>query len=113
MVDRYGPWVNADLAHSAVVQAAMAQLDQPLRRGHDDLCGSLRGHVPADPRGPSVAGVLDAAAAPEHERVAAVPLSPGVGRVRGVDLRNHFRGLLVFGNDSRFWNVSRPRGFQV
>jgi hypothetical protein len=34
------------------------------RRGHDDLRRGLRRHVPADSRGPSVAGLLAAAAIP-------------------------------------------------
>jgi hypothetical protein len=51
VVDRYRPRGHADLGDPAAVQADVAQLDQPLRRGDDDLRGGLRGHVPADPRG--------------------------------------------------------------
>ena len=46
---------------------------------------------------------------PDHERVAAVPLSAGVGCVRGVDLRDHLGGVLVRRNDSRLRHAARPR----
>ncbi len=36
----------------------VAQLDQPVRRGDDDLRRGLRRNVPADPRRASLAGVL-------------------------------------------------------
>ena len=39
VVDRYRPRGHADLGDSAAVQADVAQLDQPLRRGDDDLRG--------------------------------------------------------------------------
>ena len=58
LVDRHRPRRHTDLGHSAALQAELAQLDQPFRRGHDDLCRGLRRHVPADSRGPSVAWVL-------------------------------------------------------
>ena len=58
VVDRYRPRGHADLGDSAAVQADVAQLDQSVRRGDDDLRGSLRGHVPADPRGASVGKLL-------------------------------------------------------
>ena len=69
LVDRYRPRRHADLGHSAAVQADLAQLDQPLRRGDDDLRRGLRRHVPADPRGPSVAGILAASRYPNTMNV--------------------------------------------
>ncbi len=51
--------------------------------------------------GPSVAGLLDAAAALHHERVAAVPLAADVGRLRGLDLRHHLGGVLVHRHGAR------------
>ena len=73
VVDRYRPRRHADLGDSAAVQADVAQLDQPLRRGDDDLRRGLRRHVPADPRGPSVGELLAVPVSEHDERVAAVP----------------------------------------
>src|SRR5271165_2573919 len=88
VVDRHRPRWHADLGDFALVQAGLAQLDQPLCRSHDDLRRGLRRHVPADSRRPSVAWIL-AVSVPEHdERLAAVPLAAPVGRVRCIDLRN-------------------------
>ncbi len=84
LVDRYRPRRHADLGDSSALQADVAQLDQPLRRSDDDLRRGLRGHVPADPRWPSVAGLL-ALPVPEHdEHLAAVPFS----RWRGTSSRS-------------------------
>ena len=47
----------------------LAQLDQPLRRGDDDLRRRLRRHVPADPRRPSVAGVTGCSRIPNTMNV--------------------------------------------
>ena len=44
VVDRYRPRGHADLRDSAAVQADVAQLHQPLRRGDDHLRRGLRGH---------------------------------------------------------------------
>ncbi len=59
--------------------------------------------------GPSVAGVLDVAAALHHDGVAAVPLAAHVGRLRGLDLRHHFGGVLVHRHGSRPRHLPRPR----
>ena len=95
LVDRYRPRRHADLGHSAALQAGLAQLHQPFRRGHDDFCRHVRRLVPADSRRPSVAGLLALPAALHHDGVAAVPLAADVGRLRGFDLRDHFGCLLV------------------
>ena len=68
VVDRHRPRRHADLGDSAAVQAGLAQLDQPLCRGDDDLRRRLRRHVPADPRGPPVAGVLAVPVSQHHGR---------------------------------------------
>ena len=39
-----------------LLQAGLAHVDQPLRRSDDALRRRLRGHLPADPHRPSVAG---------------------------------------------------------
>jgi hypothetical protein len=44
----------------------------------------------------------------DDECVAAVPLAAGVGRVRGFDVRDHLRGVLVHRDDSRLRNIPRP-----
>ena len=95
VVDRYRPRGHADLGDSAAVQADVAQLDQPVCRGDDDLRGGLRRHVPADPRRASVAGVLAVPVSEHDERVAAVPQPAGVGRVRGFDVCDDLGGVLV------------------
>ena len=58
LVDRHRPRRHADLGDPAALQAAVAHVDQPLRRGDDDLRGGLRGDLPAVPHRPSVAGGL-------------------------------------------------------
>ena len=85
-----------------LVQAGLAQRHQPLRRGHDDLRRDLRRHVPADSRGPSVAGILAVSAALHHDGVAAVPVAAAVGRFRGFDLRDDFGGVLVHRHGAGF-----------
>ena len=79
LVDRYRPRRHADLRDSPALQAAVAQLHQPLCRGHDHLRRLLRGHLPAAAHRPSVAGVLAAAVSELDERLAAVPQPAGSG----------------------------------
>ncbi len=55
LLDRHRPRRHADLGHSVPVPAEVAHLDQPLRRGDDDLRRDLRRHLPAVPHRPSVA----------------------------------------------------------
>ncbi len=57
LVDRHRPRRHADLGDSAAVPAAVAHLDQPLRRGDDAVRRRLRGDVPAAAHRPAVAGV--------------------------------------------------------
>ena len=58
LVDRHRPRRHADLGDPAAVPAAVAHVDQPLRRGDDALRRRLRGDVPAAPHRPAVAGGL-------------------------------------------------------
>ena len=109
VVDRYRSCWNADLRHPAAVQADLAQLNQPLCGGHDDLRRGLRRHVPSDPRRPPLAGILAFPLSELHERVAAVPLAAIVGRLRGLDVRHDLGGLLVHRDDPRSWYPARPR----
>ena len=44
--------------------------------------------------------LLDVPLSQQHGRMAAVPQSAGVGRLRGFDLRHHFRRVLVCGTGS-------------
>ena len=96
LVDRHRPRRHADLGDPAAAAAAVAHVDQPLRRGDDDLRGGLRRHVPAPAHGPAVVRRLLAAALPEHDGpVAAVPEPADLGRVRGLDLRHGLAAVLV------------------
>ena len=113
VVDRYRPCRDADLGDSASVQAGLAQLDQPFRRGDDDFRGGLRRPVPADPRRTSVAGILAVPVSKHDELLAAVPLAAAVGRVRGFNVRDHLGGVLVHRNDSRPGDAARPVAVEV
>ena len=64
LVDRHRPRRHADLGDPAPAAAALAHLDQPLRRGDDALRRGLRRTLPAAPRRPAVARLLAAAATP-------------------------------------------------
>ena len=90
-----------------LLQADVADLDQPLRRGDDALRGGVRRHLPAVPHRPAVARVL-AAALPEHdERVAAVQEPARLGRVRRLHLRARLVPVLVRRPDSRSRDAAR------
>ena len=62
LVDRDRPRRHADLGDPAAAAAAVAHLDQPLRRGDDAVRGGLRGHLPDHPHGPALGRRLLAAA---------------------------------------------------
>ena len=75
-----------------LLQAGLADVDQPLRGGDDAVRRRLRGDVPADPHRPSVARRLLAVPVPEHDGdLAAVPQPADLGRLRGLDLRHASR----------------------
>jgi hypothetical protein len=63
LVDRDRPRRHADLGGAAALPPALAHLDQPLRRGDDDLRGRVRGPVPDPAPGPAL-GLLLAAPYP-------------------------------------------------
>ena len=58
-----------------LLRPGVADVDQPLRRGDDALCGLLRRHLPDLPHRPSLAGLLDAAVPELDGALAAVPLA--------------------------------------
>ncbi len=65
------------------------------------------GTFPLIPRRPTVAGLLAVPVPELHERMAPVPQPFGLGRVRGIDIRDHLHRLLVHRHDSRLWDVAR------
>ncbi len=92
-----------------LLQAEMADLHQPLRRGHDAVRRGLRRPVPALAHGPAVVLLL-AAALPQHDgAVAAVPQPARLGRVRRLHLRHGVAAVLVRRPDPRPRHAPRPR----
>src|SRR5208337_4705087 len=89
--------------------AVLAEFHQPLCRGDDAVCGSLRRHVPAAAHGASVAVLLDVPLSQYHELLAAIPQPAGMGRVCGFDLCDDFGPVLVRGIDPRPGDPARPR----
>ena len=69
VLDRHRPRRHADLGDSLSAAAALAHVGQPRGRGDDALRRDVRGPLSADPHGPAVAGLLDAALS-EHARFA-------------------------------------------
>ncbi len=68
LVDRHRPRRHADLRDPPALPAAVAHVDQPLRRGDDPVRGRLRADLPDPPHRPAlVRGVL-AAALPDRPR---------------------------------------------
>jgi hypothetical protein len=113
LVDRHRPRRHANLGDSAAVQAAVAHVDQPLRRSDDDFRGDVRGDLPGVPHRPSVARRLLAVPVPERDGpVAAVQEPADLGRVRGFDLRHRLDRVLVHRHDSRHGDAARSRGVE-
>src|SRR2546422_48455 len=87
---------------AAAVPAAVADVDQPVRRGDDAVRGGVRGDVPTSPYRPALAGGLLALPFPEHDgAVAAVPQPADLGRLRRLDLRHGLPAVLVRRVDPR------------
>ena len=78
-----------------LLRQIVAQLDQPLRRGHDAVRRRLRRNLPRHPRRPSVARLLALSLSQHHERLAAIPQPAHVGRLRRLHLRHDLRAVLV------------------
>jgi len=74
LVDRYWPRGTLISAILLLLQQGWRNSTTALPKPYDFRRG-LRGHVPADPRGPSLAWVLAVSAALHHDSVAAVPVS--------------------------------------
>ena len=58
LVDRHRPRRHVHLRHPPAPRAAVAHVDQPLRRGDDALRGRAGGALPALPPGPAVVRLL-------------------------------------------------------
>ena len=113
VVDRYRPRRDADLGHSAVAQAGLANVDQPVLGSDDAVRRGSGRHVPDSAPGPPVARLL-ADAVPEFDvAVAAAAKSADLGRIRGIDIRHGFASVLVHGSDSRFGDDARSRSEAV
>ena len=105
------PRGHAHFRHSAAAEPEMAQLDQPVRRGHDSVRRGLRGHVPLAASGPRLDFLL-ALPVPECDgHPAAVSQPAGVGRVRGIHLRDCFAAVLVYRLGARSGHAAGP--FQI
>ncbi len=97
-----------DLGDPPADEAAVADVDQPVRRGDDPVRRGLRRDVPAAPHGPPLAVLLDGAV-PEHDgALAAVPQPAGLGRLRGLDLCLGLADVLVRRPDPRPRHAPRP-----
>ena len=110
LVDRHRPRRHADLGHSAAAAPEVADVDQPLRRGHDASSPSC---APACSRClhlgrpwffywllpyPNTMGLW-----PQFRSAA------GLGRVRGQHLLHGVAAVLVHGHDPRPGDAARPR----
>ena len=88
LLGRHRPRRHADLGDPLPVPPEVAHLDQPLRRGDDDLRRHVRADLPGHPRRPAVGGLLDGAGPEPDGHLAALPEPAAVGRLRGLDLRH-------------------------
>ncbi len=85
VLGRYRPRRHADFGDSVPVPPEVADLDQPLRRGDDDLRGDVRGHFPAHPRRPRLGAPTGWSRFPNQmQHLAELPQPAAVGRVRGL-----------------------------
>ena len=113
VVDRYRACRYAHLRHPSIVAAVLAQLHQPVRRGHDAVCSGFRRHLSAGAHWPSVARLLDGPLPEHYELLAAIPQSAGVGRVCGLDLFHDLAPVLVHWTHPGFGHAARPRRKQI
>jgi hypothetical protein len=93
-----------------LLQAGVAHLDQPLRRGHDAVRGHVRRDVPALPHRPSLAGLLAASRYPTPWAMWPQFRSPLIWDVFAVSTyATVSAAVLVRGPDSRPRHAARPR----
>ena len=87
---------HADFRHSSSFQAEVADFYQSVGRGHDHLRCHVRGYVPLDTHGPSVAGRLLVVPLPElNGGVAPVSISSDLGCLCRQHLLYRLPDLLV------------------
>ena len=86
LVDWHRPRRDLHQRHLAAVRAALADLDQPLRRGDDALRRHAGGPVPVFHIGPALVRVLAHSVPVRDVHLAAVSLVAAVGRRGGDDL---------------------------
>ena len=95
LVDRDRPRRHVDLGDSALAQARLADVDQPIRRGDDAVRRGLRGLVSALAPGTPLALLLAAALSQHDGPLAAVAQSADLGRIRRLDVCHGFALVLV------------------
>ena len=109
VVGRHRPCRHVHFGFPAVAAPEVADIDQSLRRGDDDLRGG-DGGSDADPAPwPSVVFLLADALPRHHEPLAAVAQPAGVGHLRHRHLHHRVDPVLVHGADSRPRDPARPR----
>ena len=92
VLDRYRPRRHADLGDPLPLPRALAHVDLPRRRGHDDLRGHDGRSVPAHPRRTHVVRVLPPAVPEPALPLAELPVAAGLGRVRDLDVPHDQHG---------------------
>ena len=95
LVDRHRPCRHFDLGDSALAQARLADLDQPIRRGDDAVRRRVRGLVSALAPGAALALLLADSLSQHDGALAAVAQPLGLGRVCRIDLCHRFTLVLV------------------
>ena len=92
-----------------LLQQKLAHVDQPLRRGDDDLRRHVRRHLPAASTSAGRGCAYWLFPYPEHDgHLAAVPQPADLGRVRGLHLLHGVAPVLVRRPDSRPGDAARP-----
>ena len=110
LLDRHRPRRHADLGDSVPAAAALAHVGQPGGGSDDAVRGDVRRPLSADPHGPAVDVLLDAALS-ERPRFALgeLQVAARLGLLRDQHVFHDLRDLLVRRADSRSRDHSRPR----
>ncbi len=110
LLDRHRPRRHAHLGDSVPAPAALAHVGQPGGRSDDAVRRDVRRPLSADPHGPAVDVLLDAAL-PERPRFALgeLPVAARLGLLRDQHLFHDLRDLLVRRPHPRPRDRSRPR----